>query len=189
MEKTITEAPTRRPPSKNPVLSKRIDDFRVGDHLMHPSRGIFILQTVSRIRVEDAVIPCLILKAAEGRSTLAVPVIQIKRGALRALSSRATLSKAMVVLTERRRQQRAVWARRAKDYEAKIKTGDPLLLATVLRDLNRAGERSFSEQQVFHRAVTRLAAEIAAVFRIDRDAAQQKIINRLGSRSSLAEGA
>ena len=65
------------------------------------------------------------------------------------------------------RMSKVMWAKRAQDYEQKINSGDLMLLAEVVRDLRRnanpAADGSFSERQIFERAIDRLAAEVAAV--------------------------
>jgi CarD family transcriptional regulator len=71
-----------------------------------------------------------------------------------------------------------MWNRRAQEYEAKINSGDPVSIAEVVRDLHRnAGQpdQSYSERQIYEAALDRLARELAAVERIDKDLATQKL--------------
>ena len=67
-----------------------------------------------------------------------------------------------------------MWSRRAQEYEAKINSGDLISIAEVVRDLHRAEnqpEQSYSERQLYEMALDRMAREVAAIERIDRDAA------------------
>jgi CarD family transcriptional regulator len=67
-----------------------------------------------------------------------------------------------------------MWSRRAQEYEAKINSGDLISIAEVVRDLHRAEsqpEQSYSERQLYESALDRMAREVAAIERIDRDAA------------------
>jgi CarD family transcriptional regulator len=71
-----------------------------------------------------------------------------------------------------------MWNRRAQEYEAKINSGDPVSIAEVVRDLHRnAGQpdQSYSERQIYEAALDRLARELAAVERIDKELATQKL--------------
>jgi CarD family transcriptional regulator len=71
-----------------------------------------------------------------------------------------------------------MWSRRAQEYEAKINSGDPVSIAEVVRDLHRnAGQpdQSYSERQIYESALDRLMRELAAVERIDEDAATKKL--------------
>ena len=85
---------------------------------------------------------------------------------------------ALTTLKGRARVKRAMWSRRAQEYEAKINSGDPVSIAEVVRDLHRnAGQpdQSYSERQIYEAALDRLARELAAVERIDKDLATQKL--------------
>ena len=71
-----------------------------------------------------------------------------------------------------------MWSRRAAEYEAKIKSGDPVSIAEVVRDLHRRtnqSEQSYSERQMYQAALERLAREFAAIEKIDQDAAAIKL--------------
>jgi CarD family transcriptional regulator len=71
-----------------------------------------------------------------------------------------------------------MWSRRAQEYETKIKSGDPVSIAEVVRDLHRRtnqSEQSYSERQMYQAALERLAREFAAIEKIDQEAAATKL--------------
>ena len=71
-----------------------------------------------------------------------------------------------------------MWSRRAQEYETKIKSGDPVSIAEVVRDLHRRtnqSEQSYSERQMYQAALERLAREFAAIEKIDQEAAAMKL--------------
>ena len=75
-----------------------------------------------------------------------------------------------------------MWSRRAQEYEAKINSGDLIMIAEVVRDLHRnedQPEQSYSERQIYESAMTRLARELAAVEAIDELEAMTKLENAL----------
>ena len=85
---------------------------------------------------------------------------------------------AMATLKGRARIKRTMWSRRAQEYEAKINSGDPISIAEVVRDLHRnvgQPDQSFSERQIYEAARDRLASELAAVDKIDIEAATEKL--------------
>ena len=96
-----------------------------------------------------------------------------------------------MTLKGRSRVSRAMWNRRAQEYEAKINSGDPVSIAEVVRDLHRnAGQpdQSYSERQIYEAALDRLARELAAVERHrqgsgDAEAEQRAAEGRLSQRS------
>jgi CarD family transcriptional regulator len=71
-----------------------------------------------------------------------------------------------------------MWSRRAQEYETKIKSGDPVSIAEVVRDLHRRenqSEQSYSERQMYQAALERLAREFAAIEKIDQDVAALRL--------------
>ena len=70
----------------------------------------------------------------------------------------------------------------AQEYEAKINSGEIVLIAEVTRDLFRPDdqpEQSYSERQIFEAASSRLARELAAMEKTDEPAALEKILDVL----------
>jgi len=110
--------------------------------------------------------------------TLRVPVPKAKKSGLRKLSSHSVMEAALGRLRGRAKVKRAMWSRRAQEYEAKINSGDPVSIAEVVRDLHRNAnqpDQSYSERQIYEAALERLASELAAVERIEQAMATQKL--------------
>ena len=111
---------------------------------------------------------------------------------MRPLASGEVVDQAMKTLQGRARIKRTMWSRRAQEYEAKINSGDLVSIAEVVRDLHRAGdqpEQSYSERQLYESALDRMARELAAVEKIGRDDAVQKLTASLASQEASAAAA
>ena len=88
------------------------------------------------------------------------------------------MEQAITTLQGKARIRRTMWSRRAQEYETKIKSGDPVSIAEVVRDLHRRtnqSEQSYSERQMYQAALERLAREFAAIEKIDQEAAATKL--------------
>jgi CarD family transcriptional regulator len=88
------------------------------------------------------------------------------------------MEQAITTLQGKAKVRRAMWSRRAQEYETKIKSGDPVSIAEVVRDLHRRtnqSEQSYSERQMYQAALERLAREFAAIEKIDQDAAALRL--------------
>jgi CarD family transcriptional regulator len=88
------------------------------------------------------------------------------------------MEQAITTLQGKARVRRTMWSRRAQEYETKIKSGDPVSIAEVVRDLHRRtnqSEQSYSERQMYQAALERLAREFAAIEKIDQEAAATKL--------------
>jgi CarD family transcriptional regulator len=104
---------------------------------------------------------------------------------MRSLSSPNDILHAMKTLKGKAKVKRAMWSRRAQEYEQKINSGDLIAIAEVVRDLHRTDdqrEQSYSERQLYEAALERLTREVAAVEGGDEVAAGTKIVDVLMSR-------
>ena len=114
--------------------------------------------------------------------TLRVPTDKAGVSGLRKLSSKKVMENALTTLKGRARVKRTMWSRRAQEYEAKINSGEIVLIAEVTRDLFRPDdqpEQSYSERQIFEAASSRLARELAAMEKTDEPTALEKILDVL----------
>jgi len=152
--------------------------FRPGDFVVYPTHGV---GQVTRIEIQEIAghkLKLFVISFENERMTLRVPIAKVVTSGLRKLSSRKVMETAMEKLKGRARVKRTMWSRRAQEYEAKINSGDPLSIAEVVRDLHRKTgqpDQSFSERQIFESARERLAHELAAVEKIDVEAAEEKL--------------
>jgi len=152
--------------------------FEKGDFVVYPTHGVGRVVDIEAKQIAGQTLDLFVISFEQDRMTLRVPVAKARTSGLRKLSSRKIMDSALVTLKGRSRVSRAMWNRRAQEYEAKINSGDPVSIAEVVRDLHRnAGQpdQSYSERQIYEAALDRLARELAAVERIDKDAATLKL--------------
>jgi CarD family transcriptional regulator len=174
-----TKAPAKTAPKARakPAAKKKLL-FKPGDFVVYPTHGVGKVTSVEIQEIVGHKLKLFVISFETERMTLRVPVSKATTSGLRKLSSCKMMDIAMEKLKGRARVKRTMWSRRAQEYEAKINSGDPLAIAEVVRDLHRkAGQpdQSFSERQIFESARDRLAHELAAVDRIDLEAATEKM--------------
>ena len=152
--------------------------FGPGDFVVYPTHGVGQVTSVEIQEIAGHKLKLFVISFDQDRMTLRVPVTKATTSGLRKLSSRKKMDTAMETLKGRARVKRTMWSRRAQEYEAKINSGDPLAIAEVVRDLHRKSgqpDQSFSERQIFESARDRLAMELAAIEKIDMEAATEKL--------------
>ena len=155
-------------------MSKTGLEFSVGDHVVYPAHGVGSIQAIETQEVAGMSLAVSVITFAHEKMTLRVPTTKAKPAGLRPLAEGGTVSQALTTLKGRARVKRTMWSRRAQEYEAKINSGDLISIAEVVRDLHRAEnqpEQSYSERQLYESALDRMAREVAAIERIDREAA------------------
>jgi CarD family transcriptional regulator len=176
-------------PAPVPVVVKKPEppkvihiDFVAGDYVVYPTHGVGRVDAIENQSIAGHELKLIIIRFDKEKMTLRVPIEKAKASGLRKLSSRQQMDVALTTLKGRSRTSRAMWSRRAQEYEAKINSGDPVSIAEVLRDLHRnAGQpdQSYSERQIYESALDRLARELAAVEKTDREVAMQRLEDML----------
>ena len=152
--------------------------FNTGDFVVYPTHGVGRVTGVETQEIAGHELQLFVISFDQDRMTLRVPTSKASTSGLRKLSSRKVMDTALTTLKGRARVKRTMWSRRAQEYEAKINSGDPVAIAEVVRDLHRnvgQPDQSFSERQIYEAALDRLACEVAAVEKIDKDKAQIKL--------------
>ena len=155
-------------------MSKSGLEFSVGDLVVYPAHGVGTIVNVETQEVAGYALEVYVITFDHEKMTLRVPTKKAVTSGLRPLAEGNVVSQALTTLKGRARVKRTMWSRRAQEYEAKINSGDLISIAEVVRDLHRAEnqpEQSYSERQLYESALDRMAREVAAIERIDRDAA------------------
>jgi CarD family transcriptional regulator len=155
-------------------MSKSSHDFNVGDHVVYPAHGVGEVKGIETQSVAGMSLEVYVITFDHEKMTLRVPTKKAVGSGLRPLAANDVVTQALTTLKGRARVKRTMWSRRAQEYEAKINSGDLISIAEVVRDLHRAEnqpEQSYSERQLYESALDRMAREVAAIERIDRDAA------------------
>ena len=165
--------------NREDLMAKKTDSaFKEGDFVVYPTHGVGrILGTESR-EIGGATMEMLVVRFEHDRMTLRVPMDKARSLGLRTLSSKKQMEQAITTLQGKASVRRTMWSRRAQEYETKIKSGDPVSIAEVVRDLHRRtnqSEQSYSERQMYQAALERLAREFAAIEKIDQEAAATKL--------------
>ena len=155
-------------------MSKSGLEFSVGDHVVYPAHGVGEVKGIETQTVAGMALEVYVITFDHEKMTLRVPTKKAVGSGLRPLAANDVVTQALTTLKGRARIKRTMWSRRAQEYEAKINSGDLVSIAEVVRDLHRADnqpEQSYSERQLYESALDRMAREVAAIERIDRDAA------------------
>ena len=154
------------------------EDFQINDFVVYPSHGVgqIIDEEVQNVAGFELIM--FVLSFEKDKMTLKVPKDKIESTGMRKLSSPNMIGKALQVIGGKAKVKRAMWSRRAQDYEQKINSGELILIAEVVRDLHRNDEQreqSYSERQLYEAALERLTREIAAVDGVEERKAQKKV--------------
>ena len=164
-------------------------EFRPNDFVVYPAHGVGQIVSIEKEEVAGLELEVFVISFEKDKMKVKVPTYKAEEVGMRSLSSPDVVAHAMKTLKGKARVKKAMWSRRAQEYEQKINSGDLIAIAEVVRDLHRADdqrEQSYSERQLYEAALERLTREIAAVAGNDEDAAAKEIDEVLVSRAAAA---
>ncbi|MEM7238810.1 MAG: CarD family transcriptional regulator [Pseudomonadota bacterium] len=153
-------------------------EFRANDYVVYPAHGVGRIVSIETQEIAGMKLELFVISFEKDKMTLRVPIAKAASTGMRSLSSPDIVGQALETLKGRAKVKRAMWSRRAQEYEQKINSGDLISIAEVVRDLYRAGdqpEQSYSERQLYEAALERLTREVAAVERMDEIKASAKV--------------
>lgn len=152
--------------------------FKTGEFIVYPAHGVGQIVNIESQEVAGHSLELFVIDFQKDKMRLKVPVAKATSSGMRKLSEEDYVERALKIVQGRARVKRTMWSRRAQEYDAKINSGDLILISEVVRDLYRADnqpEQSYSERQLFEAALDRMAREIAAVNRLSETEAVRLI--------------
>ena len=162
-------------------------DFRPNQFVVYPAHGVGRIILIEEQEIAGIKLELFVISFEKDKMTLRVPTNKATEIGMRSLASPDMVSRALDTLKGKARVKRAMWSRRAQEYEQKINSGDLLSIAEVVRDLHRSDdqrEQSYSERQLYEAALERLTREVAAVSGVDEAGAQKQVDAVLMSRAA-----
>ena len=166
-------------------MSKKKNEFSPNDFVVYPSHGVGKIVTIETQEIAGFELEMFVISFEKDKMTLRVPTNKATEVGMRSLSAPDVVADAMKTLKGKAKVKRAMWSRRAQEYEQKINSGDLIAIAEVVRDLHRTDdqrEQSYSERQLYEAALERLTREVGAVGGGDEVAAAKQIGDVLESR-------
>ena len=162
-------------------------EFRPNDFVVYPAHGVGQIVSIEDQEIAGHKLELFVITFEKDKMTLRVPTNKAAAVGMRTLSSPDVVTRAMMTLKGKARVKKAMWSRRAQEYEQKINSGDLIAIAEVVRDLHRADdqrEQSYSERQLYEAALERLTREVAAVSGSDELDAQRQVDEVLIARAA-----
>lgn len=159
--------------------------FNPGDFVVYPTHGVGKVVDITKDKIGGQTLDLIAVNFDKERMTMRIPMTQMNKTGLRPLSSKDLMTTALENLKGKPKIKKTMWSRRSQEYDAKINSGDPCLIAEVVRDLHKPadkGEQSYSERQVFEQAFDRLVHEYAACEKLGLDEATVRLKDLLNAQ-------
>ncbi|MGF1446942.1 MAG: CarD family transcriptional regulator [Pikeienuella sp.] len=161
--------------------------FRPNDYVVYPAHGVGRILSIEEQDIAGTRLELFVISFEKDKMTLRVPTAKATATGMRSLATPDIVERALATLKGRAKVKRAMWSRRAQEYEQKINSGDLISIAEVVRDLHRAEdqpEQSYSERQLYEAALERLTRELAAVEDLDEGDAAARVETVLTAKAA-----
>ena len=152
--------------------------FSANEFVVYPAHGVGQVIAIEVQTVSGASLELFVLYFAKSKMTLRVPTQKAESVGMRKLSSPTVIQHVRQTLLQAAPRTRTSWLRLGKEYEAKIKSGNIIAIAEVVRDLCRRSvnsEQSYSESQLYAAALDRLSGEVALVEGVTEETAVSEL--------------
>jgi CarD family transcriptional regulator len=172
---------------KAPKIKKIIvpQDFKGGENIVYPTHGVGRILTIEKFQYDLVEEQLYVIQFFQDKLTIRVPFSKAKLIGLRNITSKPSMTRTLSILKQKPKIKKAMWSRRAQEYDQKINSGNIKLLSEVVRDLFRKDdqtEQSYSERQMFQVAFERYAREFAISSDMKFEESSAKIIEILNKR-------
>lgn len=161
--------------------------FEKDEFVVYPAHGVGQITAIEVQAVAGSSLEFFVIYFAKAKLKARVPTKKAASIGMRKLSSPAAVEQVRRTLNQAASRARTNWTRLTKEYEAKIKSGEIIALAEVIRDLHRRSsqpEQSYSERQLYVTALDRLSGEVALVKGITEEKAASELESLLTNRTA-----
>jgi len=100
--------------------SRKSQEFSPNDYVVYPAHGVGQIISIEEQEIAGINLELFVISFEKDKMTLRVPTAKATEVGMRSLSSPDVVSKALDTLKGKARVKRAMWSRRAQEYEQKI---------------------------------------------------------------------
>src|SRR5271156_5951047 len=148
------------------ALSKMGLPFKKGEKVVYPAHGVAVIEDIQTRVISGTERRFYMLRIlGTEKMTIMIPTEQVESVGLRRVIGKDMVKKIYRILRQRKVEvDTQTWNRRYREYTEKIKTGSPLEIAKVLRDLlvlKGDKELSFGERKMLDTARSLLVKELS----------------------------
>lgn len=154
-------------------------EFQINDTAIYPAHGVGTITDIETMEFEGEELTFYTIKIEDNGMIVKVPMQKAQAIGMRKLMNASDIDAIYDVLRDRDTPpDNQTWNRRYREYMNKIKTGDPLEVAGVVRDLalmKRTKNLSFGERKMYDQAHRLLVQEVALAKQVEEDIATGEI--------------
>lgn len=152
--------------------------FQIGDKVVHPVYGAGVLESTVRKKVGGVVREYYIMKLPKHSMVVMIPMENSEEIGVRPIVDRARADEVLAAIPTIQVEMTANWSRRYQENLERMKSGDPLEVARVvkgltLRDMKRG--LSTGERKMLHSARQILLSELVMSKSLSYEVVEQEL--------------
>ena len=152
--------------------------FSIGDYIVHPLHGAGVIENIVSRRISGQQRDYYVLKLPVGDMVVMVPVLGCESIGVRSIISADEAERVMDAFKTIEVEMTANWNKRYRENMDKIKSGDLMSVASVVKGLmSRDSERGLStgERKMLHSAKQILISELVVATKLDYDGIEKRL--------------
>jgi len=154
--------------------------FSVGDKAVYPAQGVGVIEAIESKEFSGERHDFYVLRICDSDMTSMIPTANIHQVGMRCLVNKEQSGEVYDVVNDHEAPIGNIssWSRRQRDYTEKIRSGDLLSVAAVLRELymiSAGKELSYGEKKVLDLARRLVIKEMAFAENVDEDQIGQRV--------------
>ena len=173
-----------RPPSPNEASRSRggqeaTPRFKVGDLVVYPAHGVGVVDAIESRELSGSQCTFYILRILDSGMTLMVPIDHASAAGLREVMDEREAEQVYQLLRQPAKPfNHQPWNRRYRGYVEKIRSGSPLEVAKVLRELltlSATKGLSFGERKMLDTAKALLIRELSLARKVPAEEVEREL--------------
>ncbi|MEA3267461.1 MAG: CarD family transcriptional regulator [Candidatus Fermentibacteria bacterium] len=152
--------------------------YLINDKVVHPYHGAGVITSICMKDISGEMVECVVIELSGGRAGILLPSFAINESGLRRVSSKKDIDSAMKMLATEGEELPKDWRRRIDVLKERVNSGDPLIIATAIRDVlarSPISKMNPSEKRVLNEAVIVFAGELSLVRTVTLEEAKKLI--------------
>ncbi len=152
--------------------------YKIGELVVHPVHGAGVIEAIESVKIEGEDCRCYIFSTGENGLSVKIPVDNSEEIGVRRLISREQADELLLRITELETDCVQSWNRRYRENMARLKTGELLDVACVVKNLmarDTGKGLSTGEKKMLRTAKRILVSEIALAKNEDYDEIERRV--------------
>lgn len=154
--------------------------YQIGDKIVHPMHGAGVIESIVEEKVSGKLISFYVFRMPVSGLTLKIPITNSELIGIRSVSTADAIEDVIEKIPDLSIGMTANWNHRYRENMERIKSGDLLEVAGVIKALmHRDSERGLSngERKMLHSAKQILISEIVLAESVDYSEAETRVNN------------